>query len=819
MTDASPRGGAWAVLDWIGSIGDRPGDSDEERLKHQFLIYMGVLMSGGGVLWGSIAAGFGLYGQSLVPYGYVVVTAVNLAVLYVGRNFPLARNVQVFISLLLPFLFQWVLGGFVSSGGVMLWAMLAIVGSLTFSTARQSLIWLAMYSVLTVVSGLLDGALRARFSAAPTMDVSVTFFVINIVVISGIVFGLTIYLMFRREEGNAALHAANQMISEMNEKLEDEVVVRTRELRSALVERQAILDNLVDGLVAVDAGLTVHVANPALSDMMLLDGELSGRRCEDVLPAALAEAIRDARGTGAAIHRDIPLPGDRTGKVSAARIVDGDAAHGVVALVRDVTLEREIDRMKTDFIATVSHELRTPLTSVLGFAKITKNKLEERVFPHVPGDDRQGRRAVDQVRGNVDIIVSEGERLTALINDVLDISKMEAGRMEWKMGPVQVEDLVGRARDAVGALFDRGPVSLQVEVEAGLPTIQGDQDRLLQVLINLLSNAGKFTEKGVVTISARGTPMGVELAVTDTGAGIDPALHASIFEKFKQVGDTLTNKPKGTGLGLPICQQIARAHGSEIRVDSRLGAGARFSFVVPMERGPATPRPDAERVVRTIQRRVELVDATGRDILVVDDDANLRELLRQQLTERGYAVRMATNGYEAIGQVRSKRPDLVILDVMMPELSGFDVAAMLKNDPSTESIPILILSIIQDTERGVRLGVDRYLTKPAEADDLVQAVQDLVSQVRSPRRVLVVDQDASMASDVSRLLEAKGYHVVGTCTGQEALAEARKTLPDLIVVQSLGDGQEELLQSIRYERDLEHVYVVQLLGEVTPASA
>lgn len=819
MSDGSRAGGVWALIDWIGAIGDRPEDPPEERLKHQFLIYMGVLMSGGGVLWGSIAAGFGLYFQATVPYGYVVVTAVNLGVLYVTKNFPLARNVQVMISLLLPFLFQWVLGGFVSSGGVMLWAMLAIVGSLTFSTARQSLIWLGMYSALTLVSGLLDAQLRATFSAAPTMDVSVAFFVTNIVVISGIVFGLTIYLMFRREESNVALQHANHMISEMNEKLEDEVAARTRELRSALAERQAILDNLVDGLVAVDASCVVHVANPALGGMMLIDGDPTGKRCDEALPAGLAEAIRDARTSAAAIHRDIALPGDRTGKVSAARIHDGDVGQGVVALVRDVTLEREIDRMKTDFIATVSHELRTPLTSVLGFAKITKNKLEERVFPHVPADDRQGRRAVDQVRGNVDIIVSEGERLTALINDVLDISKMEAGRMEWKMGPVQVNELLERARDAVGSLFLRSPVQLVLEVEPNLPTIQGDHDRLLQVLINLLSNSGKFTEQGSVTLSARAAPGGVELGVADTGSGIDPALHATIFEKFKQVGDTLTNKPKGTGLGLPICQQIARAHGSEIRVESRLGAGARFSFLVPVERGPATPRPDAERVVRTVHRRLELAEAAGRDILVVDDDANLRELLRQQLTEHGYAVRMATNGYEAIGQVRAKRPDLVILDVMMPELSGFDVAAMLKNDPATESIPILILSIIQDTERGVRLGVDRYMTKPAEAEALVAAVQELVAEVRSPRRVLVVDQDASMASDVARLFEAKGYHVVGTCTGAEALEEARKKLPDLIVVQSLPEGQEDLLQTIQFEKDLAHVYVVQLVGEVLPGQA
>jgi signal transduction histidine kinase/CheY-like chemotaxis protein len=806
------------ILQRLGSIGDRPDDSDEERLKHRFLIYMGAAMSVGGIVWGSLAATFGLFLPAVIPYGYVVLTVVNLGILSFTRDFGRARLVQVFISLLLPFLFQWSLGGFVASGAVMLWAMLALAGTHAFSDSASTLKWLGIYCALTLVSGLIDPYVREQFSSNPPENIQVLFAVVNIVMISICVFGLTVYLMAGRDRLRDELEEANRLVTSLNERLESDVAARTRELASALAERQAILDNLVDGLVAVDHEGFVRVTNPALAAMYSLSGNAEDTQTRPAtdLPTALADMVSEARTTRKVVTREMPLPGERLAKVSASPVTGADGGdHGAVALVRDITLEKEIDRMKTDFIATVSHELRTPLTSVLGFAKITKNKLEEQVFQHVPADDKKAQRAVAQVKGNVDIIVSEGERLTHLINDVLDISKMEAGRMEWKMGPVQVDKLVARAVDAVASLFPEDGPALRTEVAPDLPEIEGDFDRLLQVIINLLSNAAKFTEKGSVTVSAKRTGEGIEISVTDTGPGIDPALHEAVFEKFKQVGDTLTNKPKGTGLGLPICRQIVRAHHGRIWVEGRPGVGSRFAFVVPANGstvGGTGHRVDS--LVRKIEKQVKRGDApVGADILVVDDDANLRELLQQQLGERGYRVRMASNGYEAIGQVRAKRPDLVILDVMMPELSGFDVAAMLKGDPSTESIPILVLSIIQDSDRGVRLGVDRYLAKPADGEVLASTVKELLEEVRSPRKVLVVDERAETSSDIARLLEAKGYTVVGTCKGEDCLDQARRTKPDLIIVESIAQGHDELIRTIRYEKELQHIYVVQLVDD------
>ena len=389
--------------------------------------------------------------------------------------------------------------------------------------------------------------------------------------------------------------------------------------------------------------------------------------------------------------------------------------------------------------------------------------------------------------------------------------------MEWRMTKLDPSPLLERAEKTCRPLFDSGDVGFELDLSPGLPEVMADTDRLLQVILNLVSNAAKFTQEGAVRLVARPVPGGLEIAVEDTGEGIDAALHESVFEKFKQVGDTLTGKPQGTGLGLPICKQIVEAHGGRLTVQSVPGEGSRFAFVIPALEGqalPSVPPPAVDRLVQRIEREALHRGAAGRDILVVDDDASLRELLRQQLEDKGFSVRLAQDGYQAIAAVRARRPDLVILDVMMPGLSGFDVAAMLKNDPSTESIPILILTIVADEERGLRLGVDRYLHKPMEADHLVGTVEELLAHGESTRRVLVVDKEQSASSDVTRLLRAKGYDVVGTVSGKEdAIVQAREHRPDLILVEALVDDHADLVRAIRFERDLEHVLVVQLMGE------
>ena len=240
---------------------------------------------------------------------------------------------------------------------------------------------------------------------------------------------------------------------------------------------------------------------------------------------------------------------------------------------------------KSRFLSNVSHELRTPLTSVVGFSKLISKRLSDVVFPAVgETEDPKVGKAMRQVSENLAIIVEEGERLTTLINETLDLAKIEAGRVDWRSEPVDIGDVIGRATAATASLLrpDAGP-KLIIEIEPDLPTISGDRDRLIQVVINLLSNAVKFTPDGSITIVAwHEVAAGVvQVAVSDTGLGIAEADQEKVFEPFAQASDGTTRPMQGTGLGLPICREIIEHHGGRLWLESRLGAGSTFQFTLP----------------------------------------------------------------------------------------------------------------------------------------------------------------------------------------------------------------------------------------------
>lgn len=237
---------------------------------------------------------------------------------------------------------------------------------------------------------------------------------------------------------------------------------------------------------------------------------------------------------------------------------------------------------KSDFLANVSHELRTPLVSIFGFARIVQKRLEERVFPLLPEQDEKVQRTAGQINENLEIILDEGQRLMKLINDLLDLEKIEAGKMEWHFQPVSLREIIIQATTATTSLVDEHGLAYNVQIPEDLPLVHGDPDRLMQVVINLVSNAVKFTPEGTIAISARQETPEVIVEVVDQGIGIAPADQGRLFEKFSQVGDTLTAKPQGTGLGLAISKEIIEHHGGRIWLESQPGQGSKFSFALPI---------------------------------------------------------------------------------------------------------------------------------------------------------------------------------------------------------------------------------------------
>ena len=378
---------------------------------------------------------------------------------------------------------------------------------------------------------------------------------------------------------------------------------------------------------------------------------------------------------------------------------------------------------------------------------------------------------------------------------------------------------------ATSSLFADSGLELVVQVEEALPIVNGDRDRLIQVVVNLLSNALKFTEKGLITCSAYRQGQEAWVSVTDTGIGIDPQDYDRVFEQFVQVGDTLTDRPRGTGLGLPICKEVIEHHGGRIWVESELGVGSTFAFALPIySECVAEPVPGLGEIRRRIdvalQRRTErfqdehAASVSGARVLVVDDEPNIRELLRQELTSVGYQVLEAADGVEALSKARRERPDLIILDVMMPNVSGFDVTSALKSDPMMSDIPILILSIIEDREYGLALGADAYLTKPIDSDYLLDTISLLLAQRSAQPKAVVVGQDRSALEAVTGVLRDQGFYVEEAYDPRGAVLTAQKIEPDLVIVDEMVSrlNDAEILKALRFQSPSHEYTIIVLSG-------
>lgn len=364
---------------------------------------------------------------------------------------------------------------------------------------------------------------------------------------------------------------------------------QSRELRETLADLNAIVDNLADGLLVADTQNYITRFNPALKHLFNMQNvNLKNQPLQDLFPEELVNLIQNTHHQDQkVVTAEVTLPQNRIGQALATTILkeaeldEGDQCLGSVILIRDVTHEREVDRMKTEFIATVSHELRTPLTSVLGFASIIQNKLEAIIAPALNQSDQKTQKTIQKILSNIEIIVTEAERLTSLINDVLDIAKMESGRVNWNFQPNNLKQIVDQAIAATSSLISLKGLSLVEEIPSHLPSVIVDKNRIIQVLINLISNAIKFTPKGTITCRIEIHHKEIVIQIKDTGIGISPEHQDKVFEKFHQVGDILTDKPKGTGLGLPICKQIIEHHGGKIWVTSQPNKGSTFAFSLP----------------------------------------------------------------------------------------------------------------------------------------------------------------------------------------------------------------------------------------------
>ncbi|PYM91415.1 MAG: hypothetical protein DME04_19235 [Candidatus Rokuibacteriota bacterium] len=425
----------------------------------------------------------------------------------------------------------------------------------------------------------------------------------------------------------------------------------------------------------------------------------------------------------------------------------------------------DASRHKSEFLANMSHELRTPLNAIIGFTRLVMRRSQEVL-------------AARQYE-NLEKILISAEHLLGLINDILDLSKIEAGRMEVRPGSVDLAVLVDDCLRTVEPMIRSEHLQVRKDMAADLPPLWTDRDKLKQILINLLSNAIKFTDAGTVTVSARPENGRMAIAVADTGIGVPPDALELIFEEFRQVDSSSTRKHGGTGLGLSISRHFARLLGGDVSVRSTLGAGSTFTLILPLRYEVSSISTRAAAAALLDERAVP---PDGKVVLVIDDDPDVIYLLRENLGDAGYRVVGALSGQEGLHKARELRPFAITLDITMPNKDGWEVLHELKAHPSTKDIPIIVVSIVDNKELGYRLGAFDYLLKPIDRD----AVFAALGRIAPPHgRLLVVDDDPLVVDMVGQLLEGEPYEVETAADGQEALEAISRRRPDVILLDLL----------------------------------
>jgi len=430
---------------------------------------------------------------------------------------------------------------------------------------------------------------------------------------------------------------------------------------------------------------------------------------------------------------------------------------------------QEANRLKSQFLANMSHELRTPMNSIIGFSEILVDRLDGHIDPKHGSFLRH--------------ILASGQHLLSIINDILDLSKIEAGKMEIYPERFPLRGVIESVCTVMrGMTRDHVPLFV-IDVPDDVPPLEADLAKFKQVLFNLLSNAIKFSPPQMpITISARhigrspddGT---VTVSVRDEGIGIDPKNHEVIFEEFRQVDGTARREFGGTGLGLALVKKFIELQGGYVTVESAPGKGSIFSFTLPVRsraavvsRAPETeaPQPATERV------------------LVVEDDAHAYELISSALGSAGYLAIRARHGDEALKLARESRPVAVTLDLVLPGLDGWEVLKRLKSDPQTRDIPVVIISMVENRELGVALGADDYFVKPVDRERLLDRVRQLTRNQRP--RLLLIDDDRTVHALLDEQLARLGYTIDSAFTGESGVQTAKETTPDLIIPDLMMPG-------------------------------
>ena len=610
--------------------------------------------------------------------------------------------------------------------------------------------------------------------------------------------------------------------------LETNVAERTRELSATSQFLDSMIENIPNMIFVKDAKELKFVRiNHAGEELLGFSrDELMGKNDFDFFPADQAELFVAADRATLRNRRLVDIPeetiqtrnkGARTLHTQKIPILDAAGEPSfLLGISEDITEARIVqeallqaqaeaeraNKAKSQFLASMSHELRTPLNAILGFSELLSDDTSDKF------DKGTRRRFLDQIH-------TSGQHLLQLINDILDLSKVEAGQMELHLQSVELGELVQEVRASIEPLARSKAIVLNTESSRELSLI-ADSAKVKQMLLNLVSNAIKFTPSGGrIDIRVRRLESWVEIAVSDSGIGIAKEDLGRLFAEFQQLDAGPGRQQEGTGLGLALTKRFAELHGGQVIVESELGKGSTFTLRLPLQ----TPAPRVSRVPASVAPlHVASIDLDRPLVLVVDDNPQAAEILSRHLEAGGFRTEVARTGSEALSMAGELKPVAITLDILLPEVDGWEVMSRLKADPATRDIPVVVVSVVDKPLLGRALGAFDYFVKPVDGKALLSRLSryTFTTKVKSePVQVLVVDDEKANLDMLEALLKPAGFGVLKAGSGQEGIDMARSEMPSLILLDLMMPGLSgfDVVEALRGEEATRSIPIMVLTAK------
>lgn len=569
-----------------------------------------------------------------------------------------------------------------------------------------------------------------------------------------------------------------------------------RELRESEEYNRGLIESNIDALITTDPLGIITDVNCTMCEMTAFPREeLIGKpfNCYFTDPKQADAGIRKVLAEDRVTNYELIMR-SRNGKetvvsYNATTFKDAQGRlKGVFAAARDITeqklLEEQLrrkndelaeqyrrvqaaNRLKSEFLANMSHELRTPLNAIIGFSELMH-------------DGKVGVVSPEHKEYLGDILTS-AKHLVQLINDILDLAKVESGKMEFHPDLVNLSKIIGEVRDVLRTLMSHKRINVTIEVDPTLTDVMADGSKLKQVLYNYLSNALKFTpEDGKVTVRAKPEGTGYyRIEVEDSGIGIKTEDMRRLFIEFQQLDSSMAKKYQGTGLGLALTKRIVEAQGGRVGVSSVIGKGCIFYAMLP----------------RTMWVEVEAeapqttwINSNTPSVLIIDDDAQDRTWLQQILKREGYNIEMVADGVQALDRCRTRRYDVILLDIMLPDVSGWDILRSVRAQGPNQNTPVVVVSVTRDASIGQAFAIQDFLVKPVNREALLRTLKEATIDPKQQGRVLVIDDDLNTLKLMDKSLVDLGYRVFAAQDGTQGLYIAQNNRPDAVILDLLMPG-------------------------------